>query len=244
MKTEPKLNEKFGKWEIINIIPEMRNGQRYFKTKCDCGTEQYVHWSSLRLGKTTQCKNCANSNKQGKVSIGEQYKHYTVLDNTPVIKNNQTHFKVQCSCGEIRLMNFSQLTDPNKYFKCKKCTDSYIEMDGNFRKSYIDRIKLSAKDRNIIFSDDITSNYLWELLKSQNFKCALTGENLKIGDDYNYEFTELPISLDRINSYKPYEIGNIQFVLKQVNISKQLLNNNEFIELCTKIVNYANQQPS
>jgi len=244
MKTEPKLGEKFGEWEIINIIPEMREGQRYFEVKCKCGFTDYRHWSSLRLGKTKQCKDCGNKSRRNVVNNGDVYKEYIVIDNTPIMKNSQTHVKVKCSCGTERIINVSQLIDPNKYFKCKKCTDSYIEMDGKFRKSYIDRIKLSAKDRNIPFLDEINSNYLWELLESQNFKCALTGENLKLGDDYNYDFVELPISLDRINSNEPYKIGNVQFVLKQVNISKQILNNKEFIELCTKVVNYANQQPS
>lgn len=244
MKTEPKLNEKFGKWEIINIIPEMRAGQRYFEVKCECGVVDYKHWSSLRLGKTKQCKQCANKSKRLNVNNGEVYKEYTVIDNTPIIKNKQTHVKVKCSCGTERLINVSHLLNPNQYFKCKKCTDSYIEMDGNFRKSHIDRIKLSAKDRNIEFSDELTSDFLWKLLENQNFKCALSGENLKLGNDYNYNFVEIPISLDRINSSKPYEPGNVQWVLKQVNICKQILTNDEFINLCTKIVNNVNQQPS
>ena len=245
MKTEPKLNEKFGKWEVINVIPEMRNGQRYFEVKCECGLIDYKHWSSLRLGKTTQCKQCVNKSKRLNVNNGDVYKEYTVIDNTPIIKHQQTHIKVKCSCGNERLINISQLLNPNKYFKCKKCTDSFIEMDGKFRKSYINRLKLSASDRNIYFSDKLNSEYLWKLLENQNFKCALTGENLKLNNDnYNYDFTELPISLDRIDSTKSYEIGNVQWVLKQVNICKQILTNLEFIELCKKVVNYANQQPS
>ena len=78
-----------------------------------------------------------------------------------------------------------------------------------------------------------------------NFKCALTGENL-LDESLNLDKSqeELNLSLDRINSNIGYLPNNVQWVTKQVNWSKSILNNQEFLNLCKKVINHANQQPS
>lgn len=52
------------------------------------------------------------------------------------------------------------------------------------------------------------------------------------------------LSLDRIDSSLGYIPGNVQWVCKQINISKHILSTKEFIGMCRKVVNYADQQPS
>lgn len=103
--------------------------------------------------------------KKASVEIGEVYKSYTVVDNTPITKNNQTHFMVKCKCGKERLMNASQLKNPDRWFMCRECADKERFSDsrttvGKFSQSFINKIKKSAEQRFIKFSDELTLDYL------------------------------------------------------------------------------------
>lgn len=55
----------------------------------------------------------------------------------------------------------------------------------------------------------------------------------------------LDLSLDRIDSSKGYEIGNVQWVTKYINWAKNDLSQKDFIDLCIAVANkHANQQLS
>jgi len=81
----------------------------------------------------------------------------------------------------------------------------------------------------------ITPEYLKEIYEKQNHRCAITG-------DYLPDIRKA--SVDRIDSTKPYEKGNIQIVTKQANISKHIMTMKQLYEFCKKVLNHANQQPS
>ena len=46
------------------------------------------------------------------------------------------------------------------------------------------------------------------------------------------------MSIDRIDSNIGYELGNIQWVDKRINMMKGSLSNGEFINLCTLVADY------
>ena len=80
------------------------------------------------------------------------------------------------------------------------------------------------------FEFTITQDYLFELLKQQNYKCALTG------DDLSYiSGNSKKLSLDRKDNSKGYGIGNVQWVTWEVNNAKGKLSDALFIELCRKV---------
>lgn len=62
MRTEIEVGQRFGKWTVIDSTPVYTiGGQRNVKVQCECGKIEYKHWSSLRLGKTTQCLQCSKN---------------------------------------------------------------------------------------------------------------------------------------------------------------------------------------
>ena len=235
------IGDKIGKLEIIDNNRIKINNSYYYRVKCECGKEYNVQCSSIKNSKTTQCKGCYNKSKRLDVNIGDIYKEWKVLE-TPMLINNQLRCKVQCSCGNIRYITTSQLLS-NKYEKCKKCSDGKL-LNG-FRIGFIRKIERNAYSRNIEYSPLLTSKFLYKLLEKQNFKCALTGEYL-LDENLNLDKPqeELNLSLDRINSNIGYLPNNVQWVTKQVNLSKSTLNNQEFLNLCKKVINHANQHPS
>lgn len=60
----------------------------------------------------------------------------------------------------------------------------------------------------------------------------------------NINFDLQTASLDRINSNLGYEPNNVQWVHKDINKMKLDYNQQYFINMCTYVVNHANQQPS
>jgi len=97
--------------------------------------------------------------------------------------------------------------------------------------------KYEAKRRNIYFADDITLDYLDQLLEEQSFKCFYSG--LEIDAKTRGAVTA---SLDRRDSNLPYTRDNIQFVHKNVNFMKWTLPESLFLSTIINI--YDNMKTS
>jgi len=90
------------------------------------------------------------------------------------------------------------------------------------------------KNKNVVFlnQQDLEA-YIADLLANQEGLCALTGLSM-ILDDADDD-TELRCSLDRIDSNRHYERGNLQIVCKFVNRWKGDADNAEFARLIGKV---------
>lgn len=140
-----------------------------------------------------------------------------------------------CDCGNyIKRINCSRLLT-NKTNFCKKCNPNCCK---NAEKSpnwtgyklisgkYWSNLTNNAKKRNINF--DLNIEQVYFLLEKQNKKCNLSG----------MELTSDNFSLDRMNSSEGYVLNNIQWVHKDINISKWDIEQNVFIDFCKQIYNY------
>lgn len=126
-----------------------------------------------------------------------------------------------CGCSQYKI---------NKHHKSWK---GYEEISG----SYWNTIRVSAKKRKLKMSVSIKD--VWQLFIKQNRMCALTG--VPIIFQSKCEVWDGTASLDRIDSTRGYTLDNIQWVHKVVNMMKQQVTQQEFIEWCQKIVDHACQ---
>lgn len=103
------------------------------------------------------------------------------------------------------------------------------------------QIKNSADKRNIEFN--ITIEFLDQLFKMQNKKCALSGLDISLPyQDQDRSVGNYTASLDRINSNIGYIEENVQWVHKWVNKMKQNLQEDEFLFLCDAIVKHSDKE--
>jgi len=102
---------------------------------------------------------------------------------------------------------------------------------GEISGSYWCSLKTGANLRKISF--ELSIEEAWKVYLSQNAKCKLTGWNLSLQDDIKHK--NKTASLDRIDSSKSYTKDNIQWTHKDVNKSKWLYSNKEFIEYCKAV---------
>ena len=87
---------------------------------------------------------------------------------------------------------------------------------------------------------EITKEDLWSKWQSQNGKCAISGVDLSLPNSYiEYSTGKTNASVDRIDSSKSYHLSNIQWVSKDVNLSKWHMVEEDFIKRCMEVSSYA-----
>jgi len=169
---------------------------------------------------------------------GERFGYYTVINKLEKENNNRgAIWQVVCDCGNVReVLSYHLRSGESK--SCGDCLEHHNwkgvgEMSGND----FANIRRGAEKRNMIF--DISKEYVWDLYLKQDKKCALTGLDIRFVRGYeNHRKAAKTASLDRINSKLGYVKGNVQWIHKVVNIMKWHLDEDYFIEMCRKVVEY------
>ncbi len=103
---------------------------------------------------------------------------------------------------------------------------------GDISMSYWGNVIQGAKHRKLPFR--LTIEEGWDLFLGQHRKCALSGRT--IGFEHPKSNTA---SLDRIDSTRPYEKGNVQWVHRDLNYAKQSMTTEDFIQMCEEVSSYA-----
>ena len=152
--------------------------------------------------------------------------------------------RIQLKCGCIKMRKPETLWS-KKVQKCSECQNALTGPEcpsfqgvGSISLSFFNHIRTKARrrSRDIPFNitiDDVSQ--LWEKCEGQ---CALTGRPLVLTNFV----ARGTASVDRIDSSLGYEPDNIQFVHKWINRMKGSMSQQQFIELCTKVADYADQQ--
>jgi hypothetical protein len=112
-----------------------------------------------------------------------------------------------------------------KGWKCKKC----VSLEKSF--SANQPIGCKARTYRRFKSSAISRGLSWgineeEMFQDYNGICCMTGMHISL------EYKEQTASLDRIDNSKGYEVGNIQWVHKEINMMRGPLSIDRFTELC------------
>lgn len=193
---------------------------------------------------------------------GKVFNNYTIIDDDiQLTKDKKVMYHVKCNCGKEHYVR-AYFLEKGRQKSCKSCAskinynntknsnkkNNFIKIKhegiGNFTKTTYWYIKNCAKRRNIEWNEELTIEYLWNLLQKQSSKCKLSGLPIELTEsrkNNNINFEEMTASLDRIDSTKGYEINNVQWVHKDVNKMKNKFKEDYFFSLCEKIVKQKNQ---
>ena len=134
-------------------------------------------------------------------------------------------------CKEIRSFRLRGSNKQKPYYTCVVCTannDKRARINNWWK--YLAR---KANSRKRDGSVHLTGQDIELLAKSQEFKCALTGELLDATSVW------WKPSLDRIDSDKGYTLDNIRIVAWIVNHCRGDLTDEEFVDMCKKVAKYA-----
>ncbi len=148
-------------------------------------------------------------------------------------KHGSTYLEAQCVCGNLRTVYYHHITT-GKSTKCNPCSRKGVgdmrvkhDLNATIPSWLYSRIQSKSQKRGISFN--VSQGYLSDLYDTQEGLCALTNVILRLT---RKESSETTASLDRIDSSKGYEIGNVQWVHKTINKMKLDHNQYDFINWC------------
>lgn len=188
----------------------------------------------------------------GKVQMNESFGYWKIIDVTAYITKNKRAGGIYFHCICSRCNHKKQFINVHALVKyrtnnaggCISCSrkiyvptgrnSSLWKGTGEIPMSYIHNIRNAAKRRNIEF--DVSIGDLWTLFLDQNRICKISGIELQFSTRINLR--DGTASLDRIDRTKPYRIGNIQWVHKDVNEMKWDKSDDELIRWCKIISEY------
>lgn len=147
-----------------------------------------------------------------------------------------TLWEVQClKCKRKRTVKRADHAKSHASKVCKFCSNKNNHPQGEYRGiriSFIEKYRLQGLARGKLWNlshDDVANQ-----ADKQNRKCALSGIDLCFVGD----FKDITASLDRINNEIGYEVGNIQWVHKDINMMRGQLSIEKFLSLCKSISEY------
>ncbi len=146
----------------------------------------------------------------------------------------------KCHCGVEFTTSSDHLTRKKSPIKSCGCTikkkgsshkdwKGHGEISGDWWYSHVLRERKQTDRVRVPVT--ITIEYAWNLFIKQNKKCSLSGLPLIISNTSKYSTA----SIDRIDSSKGYEEGNIQWVHKDINFMKRMYSQEYFIAMCNKV---------
>jgi hypothetical protein len=166
----------------------------------------------------------------------KKYGKLTVLNWSKFIGAHR-YWLCRCDCGKEKdIAGTHLISGSTKTCGCSQKENKTRQNNnswkgyGDISGSFFSGIRRGAKERDIKFN--ITIEYLWELFLKQGKKCALSKLEIELPKRNKEKYTA---SLDRIDSKKGYEEGNVQWVLGDINWMKNDFSQKYFIDICKKI---------
>lgn len=158
-------------------------------------------------------------------------------------KERSLYWLCKCDCGNQCIVRSAELSvGDTKSCGCRKNQKGEKSFNykgvGLLSSSKFTHIKYAALSRNLKFNVSIED--LWELFQEQEGRCYYTGDSLTLSTRNNKG--GMTASLDRLDSSKGYIKGNLVWCHKDVNIMKMDKSEEQFYELCQKVINYKRNQ--
>lgn len=219
--------QQYGRGVVIRQVskpPHLKRAGNYWLIRCECGNECIVDSTTLRK----KWKSCGCIQEEN--LVGKTFGNGTVTSLTGQ-NNGRRIWSVQCACGNIYKARTESLTSGNtKSCGClsKRTGAKHPHYKGHqdISKNYWTKLKRGASNRKIVFLISIED--AWKLYESQQGRCKLSGWEISLKKPQT-------ASLDRINSKKPYTLGNVQWVHKDINRMKQHYTQEYFLSACRAI---------
>lgn len=178
------------------------------------------------------------------VKIGSQVGNWEVISDK--FKKNGLHYNTcKCICGSIKdIRNWQLNHSMTKSCGCDNVKGRFKAKGvGELSLSYYNTFKRNRELKGKAFSDDVTIEFLWDLFLLQDRKCALSGIPITLNPRWSQQnkgrVTKIiqSASLDRIDNTKGYEITNVQWVHKDINLMKGSMREEVFINFCRLVSN-------
>lgn len=238
------------------LVTSMKS-KGWYVCKClNCGKENVdvETWSikrAMKSGHNSSC-GCLRRLRKGDL-IGQRFGYLEVTGAIRKFcpnmgKKGKYRYFAICKCYNCGKDGFSVIEASLKRGSTTSCgcsKDGYVKITGKNSVQFTGYEEIRGKTWGTFQKRaarkgrkfNITIEQAWKLYEEQGRVCALTGLPISFGK-HNGETTA---SLDRIDSKKGYELDNVQWLHKDVNLMKNVYSMDRFIEICVLIANRRNK---
>lgn len=230
---EEMIDKVFGKLTVMGKHHKKLGIHIAWNCVCECGISRIVRGDLLRKGHTKTCGNtgCRKTAVSAEEMLGKVFGKLTVVGEHNKRIGSQVAWDCICVCGRSKTVR-SFLLRRGKTKTCGStgCRSTPLARNkplGHFKNNLRDLVK-RAKRKG--WKVEIDLEHLWQLWMDQATKCAVTGYPMTTVKGRGRVDTN--VSIDRIDSDRGYEIGNVQLVCAHVNVMKSNLKTARFEWWC------------
>jgi hypothetical protein len=248
------IGRVFGRLTVIDVLTEAIGSanRRLCLVSCECGKTFKTPISSIitKNRPKRMCPKCSMKNRRDRAYnkyLGKKFGLLTInkiLGMMPAPSSRHRMCKCVCQCGNTVDRDISQVISRQNngviqscgcYLKVQQKVKSIgrplQERFGRYFKQCIRQSSVRGYKFNLTMDDLIT------LYDKQGGKCALSGIRVVLPLCWHKK-EENRCSLDRVDSSKHYEIGNVQWVYYPLNRLKNKFKEVEFFRWCAMITDY------
>jgi len=244
----------FGMWTVIKLSDFKKDRRTYWTCKCSCGTVRDVNSSNLMRGGSTGC-GCVNNydpqkHPPKKKSVnrhelaGKVFTNWTAIKRSFKNKGRVWYWKCQCKCGTVRDVEGSLLVNGrSKSCGClqidnmneKRCGPQPPKRSGTWAQRHVlNNYMSNSKRKNREFS--LSPEQFYALMGGLCYYCgspALSSMKEK------FNMPDLWFNgVDRLDSSKGYDIGNVVSCCKVCNTAKNTLSESDFKDWVDRVHNH------
>ncbi len=230
--------EKFGDWKVISRASNIKGHTRWLCV-CNCGKKVPVYTSSLRSGKSTSCGHKKRNfidlsgKRFGKLYvIGETTKNPYTYALRYRSKNKGKCWECLCDCGNKCIVTSRNLLSGNT--KSCGCLGIFSDPTKGSKKALFRKYKRSAKIRDHSFN--ISFDQFLVMIDQECFYCGKSPSQTFKGNREDFLYN----GIDRLESNRGYEIGNIVTCCKECNYLKWTKSINDFLIWLKMCYNHLN----
>lgn len=225
-------NKRFGKLTALKAIKV--DNKHCWLCRCDCGNEVVRDTYRLNSTKNNHC-GCERNKK-----IGDVFGDLTIVEIVEHqkygIRGNIFKYKCSCKCGGERVL-FSTSLNKGKVTHCgcktpeSRSAASRGEFGVGIQNMVIRGYQRNAKDRGLSFN--LSRDEILKLLSGNCFYCGDEPSRVVRVKKMYGEF--IRNGIDRLDSSKGYESGNVVSCCTTCNFLKSDYTYNEFLQIIKKI---------
>lgn len=239
--------QTFGSLRVDRMELMPPKGFQAVCTCLNCGNKDVLaRPDALKSGHKSSCGCLAKFQKDD--IVGQKFGHLEVTEMVQEFRpnigeNGKMGYYAICTCHNCGKTGYKTLKSSLKRGATTSCGCRRDHYEKNYGSNSVQftgykeihggkwtKLRTRAQRRGHSF--ELTIEDAWDLYEQQGRKCAMT--NMPI--HFKSRECECTASLDRIDCSLGYQIGNVQWVHKDVNIMRNVYSIGYFLDICCKVV--------